>query len=381
MHNLHEQMQRFTLIALSIIIVIIAAIVSSRLNSTANNSTIAYSLSMPLINDARGETLGVKPSRLSMVGVNLSGGQYGKQGGAVGIYGTDYIYPSTAELDYYATRDMNVIRLPFRLERVQPVQNGPLNTSELARIDTVVSYAGGKGLKVILDPHNFGNAWGANIGSIDSPDSTFADFWRRMAQHYAGASNVLFGLMNEPHEQSGQQWASSAEAAILAIRSTGATQEILVPNTFWDSGMEWNASGNSAALLATIKDPLNYFAFEVHQYFDGDATGTHFTPITDADIGIKRLNGVTNWAQQTGNKLFLGEFGVPSDTQSLMAMCTLLRYMQQNSGVWEGGTYWAGGPWWGSSYSMSIEPTGAAGAYTDRPQMFVLRTCVADTHD
>jgi len=273
-----------------------------------------------------------------------------------------------------------VIRLPFRLERVQPERNGPLSTSELARIDAVVSYASSKGIKVILDPHNFGNAWGASVGSIESPDNAFADFWRRVAQHFAGASNVLFGLMNEPHEQSGQQWANSAEAAILTIRSVGAKQEILVPNTYWDSGMHWDSSGNSAALLATIKDPLNNFAFEVHQYFDSDGSGTHFTPVADSDIGVKRLSGVTNWARQTGNKLFLGEFGVASDTQSLQAMCTLLRYMQQNSDVWEGGTYWAGGPWWGS-YPMSIEPTRAAGAYIDQPQMLVLRSCVTNTND
>jgi len=378
MQEPHGQKQGFILITLSIIIVVIAAIVNGSLNTGANFSTTTYSLSVPFINNARGET-STKPSQLSLVGVNLSGAQYGKQGGAVGISGTDYIYPSTAELDYYASRDMNVIRLPFRLERVQPTQNDPLSTSELARIDAVVGYAGGKGLKVILDPHNFGNAWGANIGSIDSPDYAFADFWHRMAQHYAGASNVLFGLMNEPHEQSGQQWASSAEAAIIAIRRAGATQEILVPGTNWDGGWDWDASGNSAALLETIKDPLNYFAFEVHNYFDSDATGTHFTPTADSDIGVKRLSGVTNWAQQTGNKLFLGEFGVPSDTQSLMAMYTLLRYMEQNSDAWEGGTYWAGGPWWGS-YPMSIEPTRAAGVYIDRPQMFVLRTFVADTH-
>jgi len=74
------------------------------------------------------------------------------------------------------------------------------------------------------------------------PDNAFADFWRRVAQHLAGASNVLFGLMNEPHEQSGQQWANSAEAAILTIRSVGAKQEILVPNTYWDSGMHWDSS-------------------------------------------------------------------------------------------------------------------------------------------
>ena len=54
----------------------------------------------------------VKP--LAFTGVNLSGGEFdGRQQGATSIYGTNYVYPSVSELDYFASKGANVIRFPF----------------------------------------------------------------------------------------------------------------------------------------------------------------------------------------------------------------------------------------------------------------------------
>jgi endoglucanase len=45
----------------------------------------------------------------------------------------------------------------------------------------------------------------------------------------------------------------------------------------------------------------------------------------------------------------------------------MLTYVEANSDVWSGWTWWAAGPWWGS-YMYSIEPNGG----TDQPQMATL---------
>jgi endoglucanase len=94
-----------------------------------------------------------------------------------------------------------------------------------------------------------------------------------------------------------------------------------------------------------VQDPLHNFAFEVHQYLDSDGSGTHANVVSDT-VGVDRLTAVTQWAEATGNKLFLGEFGVASDPTSLTALDNMLTYMQQHADAWQGGTYWAGGPWW-----------------------------------
>jgi endoglucanase len=143
--------------------------------------------------------------------------------------------------------------------------------------------------------------------------------------------------------------AQSDNAAIAAIRQAGANQEVLVPGSDWTGAWSWLSSGNAAAINpSTIHDPDNNWAIEVHQYLDSNGSGTNFSPITDPNIGVERLSDITNWAQQNGVKLFLGETGVPGDGQSLTALQNMLSYMEQNASVWQGAAYWAGGPWWGS---------------------------------
>ncbi len=104
------------------------------------------------------------------LGVNLSGAEFG-------ISDPDgrerqhrhlwqhYTYPTHAEIDYYASEELNVIRLPFSWERLQPAENGTLDQTQLGYIDDIVHYAATKGMTVVLDPHNYGYGYGNLIGS------------------------------------------------------------------------------------------------------------------------------------------------------------------------------------------------------------------------
>jgi Ca2+-binding RTX toxin-like protein len=230
-----------------------------------------------------------------------------------------------------------------------------------------VNYATGKGLKIEIEPHNYGYGFGALIGTAQTPNSAFADVWGKLAGHFQSNSGVIFGLMNEPHDQSASAWLGSANAAIAAIRGAGAmSQEILVPGSYWDGAWTWVSSDNDTVIGAGVQDPAHNFAFEVHQYLDADGSGTHFGAVS-ATIGVERLTAITQWAEATGNRLFLGEVGVTTDQTSLTAFDGMLTYMQQHTGAWQGVTYWAGGPWWGN-YMFSIEPQNGV----DKPQMGIL---------
>ena len=300
---------------------------------------------------------------LDLLGVNLAAGEFGSVGQA---FGTGYTYPTHAEIDYEAASGMNVIRLPFLWERLQPTLNGPLDSAELARIDDVVAYATSKGLKVDLDVHDYGNYGGQPVGSAAVPNSAFADLWGKIAAHYATNSNVMFGLMNEPQQSSATGWLGSVNAAVVAIRGAGASQEILVPGIGYDGAWTWTTGPNASVIGNGVVDPLNNYAFEVHQYLDSDGSGTHQN-VVSSTIGSQRLAAITTWAESTGHRLFLGEFGVSSDTTSLSALGNMLSYMSQHADVWQGGTYWAAGPWWGN-YMYSAEPSNGV----DTGQMMVL---------
>ena len=312
-----------------------------------------------------------------LLGVNLAGAEFagtdpnnGSVPGTVpGVYNKNYTYPTDAEIDYYASKGLGVIRLPL-WERLQHSELATLDPAELSRLEHVVNYATSKGLKVEIEPHDYGFGFGNQIGSSQTPNSAFANLWSQLAQHFASNNNVIFGLMNEPHVQTPADWLASVNAAIAAIRGTGASQEILVPGTDWDGAWHWITDGNSAVIGTGVQDPKNNFAFEVHQYLDQNGSGT--TPGVygnDPNLGVERLTAITEWAKEDpkNRRLFLGEVGVSTDQISLDALGNMLTYMQQNTDVWQGMTYWAGGPWWGN-YMFSIEPQNGV----DKPQMAVL---------
>ncbi len=293
------------------------------------------------------------------LGVNLSGAEFGvssqEWGGVnIGISGTDYTFPTHGEIDYYAAQNLNTIRLPFSWERLQPTMNGAFDGTYSAAIDDVVQYAATRGVTVVIDPHNYGYGYGNLIGSAGTPTAAFANLWLRLATHYATTPNVLYGLVNEPHVQAPSEWLAPANAAIAAIRAAGATQEILVPGTHYTGGDSWLTSGNADIFAANVIDPLHNFAFEIHQYSDADQSGSSASVVSPT-IGAERLAAVTAWAERTGNRLFLGEFGSGADPASVTNLHNMLDFMKAHAGVWQGGTEWGGGPWWGN-YVLATDP-------------------------
>jgi endoglucanase len=302
-------------------------------------------------------------------GVNLSCAEFGNTN-LPGVYGTDYTYPTTTEVDYFMGKRMNVFRLPFRWERLQRTLNASFDAAEQGRIDQFVNYATGRGAYVVLDPHNFGRYSNQIIGA-GVANSAFADFWRRLADLYRGNSRVIFGLMNEPHDLNSSltadinQWLAAANAAIQAIRGTGASNLIMVPGSNWTGAHSWVSSGNAQIMLG-VNDPANNYAYEVHQYLDSDYSGTHTTCVSTT-VGSTALAAITNWLGQNGRRAFLGEFGGSTNQTCLAAIGDLLGYIDQHTDVWMGWAYWAAGPWWGNS-AMVIEPQNGQ----DRPQMAVL---------
>ena len=336
------------------------------------------------------------------IGVNLAGAEFGEN--FPGVYGQNYTYPTSSEVNYFIGKGMNTFRLPFRWERLQTTENAALNAVELGRIDTFVSQATSQGANVILDPHNFGRYYPSpsNVYSDPNPNtiigagvpnSAFANFWSQIANQYKGNSHVIFDLMNEPNGTSTEQWLGAANAAIAAIRATGAKNLILVPGNDYTTAQTWTSNSygtpNATAMLGVV-DPARNFAFDVHQYMDSDHSGTS-PQINNNDpmTGVERVTAITQWLHANGLKAFLGETAVanssigPAPSQiGAATMQNMLNYMQANSDVWIGFTWWAGGPWWPGSqasptqtpYLFLLDPQNLGqNNQTDQPAMAVLQ--------
>lgn len=290
-------------------------------------------------------------------GVNLAGAEFGK---VPGLHGREYLYPASANIDYFAQLGFNLFRIPFRWERLQPELRGPFAPQEQALLTRVVREATRRGLTIVIDPHNYAkrrlasDGWSVShaIGSDAVPASAFADFWARLAALFKDNDRVFFGLMNEPADIAAADWLGAANLAIAAIRSTGAGNLVLVPGVAYTGAHSWHASGNT--ILADIVDPAGNFAIEVHQYFDADSSGTHPESVSGT-IGSERIKDFQDWARARGFKAFLGEFGCGSDPVSLGALADICREMRENADVWLGWAAWAGGPRWPETVFTNLE--------------------------
>jgi endoglucanase len=306
-------------------------------------------------------------------GPNLSGAEFNS--GPDKRINFDYVYPPNKEIDYYVSKGFGIMRLPFDISRAYPAAYSPLNINEIVYMRLTVDHALSKGLYVILDPHNFGSIYDNRTGErrqigID-PEGTklFADFWGRMGAMYKNYPNVFFGLMNEPNQQTAEQWYSGAVPAIKAIREAGANQTILIPGTGWSGAHTWNSTGNAAVWTGFKDDPKNNFAFEMHQYLDIDSSGTHNTCVANAS---QTLEVATNWLVKNNFKGFLAEFGWSNDTNCMNEGSAFMDHLSANSNVWIGWTWWCGGPWYPSSYMFDLDPVNYTAPIVDRPQMAIL---------
>jgi endoglucanase len=325
------------------------------------------------------------PLTCPQFGVNLSAGEFGSA--LPGVYGFDYIYPgiddgthsNAWELDYFHSKGLNLIRLGVRWERLQHDLYGPLTDYDIGLIDQVLANAAARGMTVVIVPHNEArrniNGTDYLIGSPQVPYAASTDFWRRMAEHFAGNPGLYgYSLDNEPHDTGGLWITGGAQAGIDGVRQADMVAPILVPGDGWSGAWSWIANGNDG--LRALNDPAHNLIFDAHQYFDSDASG-HYTLSYDDQgaypmLGVDLLTSFVEWLHTNNLRGIVSEYGVPDDDPRwLTVLDNALAYLQDNSDVIAGGMDWSAGPWWGV-YKLSVEPTGTWPNVTDRPQMSVL---------
>ena len=307
-------------------------------------------------------------------GVNLACGEFGT---TPGVYNTNYTYPRVAELDYYKSKGLTLIRMPFKWERVQHDVAGSLDTDlDLMKIKEFVQAAEDRGISVILDMHNYARRKVYDksfvIGQTDTLTiENFVDVWIKLANEFKGYSNIYgYDIMNEPHGLGTVSWFKVSQAVIDGIRSVDDHTPIIIEGNSFASSARWPKSSDS---LKYLTDPANNIVYEAHCYFDSDASGlyesSYDNEVVSDMIYYTRLEPFVEWLKTNNKKGMIGEFGVPgNDTRWLTILDNSLTYMRDNN---ISATYWAGGPWWGT-YTLSIEPSGTVGSYVDKPQMSIL---------
>jgi len=297
------------------------------------------------------------PTGVRYRGLNRAGGEFGEEwngwnGQAFYTFPTDAELAS--ELAFYGEKGFNAIRLPISWERLQHHLKGPLNRHYRDRVLAFANQATAAGWLVIIDLHNYNryatgafNAAGVQVntytqhvfgdGTLNA--SHLADVWTKIAEMFRGNPNVVFNLMNEPHDfpVTSDTWFSNSRTVIDAIRAAGANQLIFVPNSrgsdvdHWDTYAPNGGSLDSKAALV-IRDSANNYAFDMHAYQDFPTSSASYVDL---------LTPVTDWATANARRLFLSELGVQNGAiNGKSALSELLKYLNDNANVWVGWTTW-----------------------------------------
>jgi endoglucanase len=320
---------------------------------------------------------------------------------AHGLWAQDYktVVNTIKSLGY------NVIRIPFSNQMVEsnPVptnftlfaNGGPVNTvltgqTALADLDTIVSYAGSIGLRVILDNHR-SEAGESNEASglwytSAYPQTSWLNDWTMLATRYSAPAFTFNGsptvigmdLRNEPHvigqagfsgacwsgdtETSGsytgcpitltsQNWPVAAEAAGNAILAVNPKLLIFVEGVDCYNGTCGWQGGNLIGVAShpVVLNVANQLVYSAHDYgpnlfqqawFNGNTTPASLNAVWNTYWGYISASGVA--------PVWLGEFGTDNSTTDIENTTagsqgqwfqSLVSYLQSNSAVsW---TYWA----------------------------------------
>ncbi|KAJ5783281.1 hypothetical protein N7457_005055 [Penicillium paradoxum] len=306
-----------------------------------------------LVLAAPGQSLSKRGSSFVWFGTNEAGAEFGS-GNMPGVLGTDYIWPSTSTIQTLQSRGMNLFRIPFAMERLVPgsLTSNP-DATYLASLRSTVNYITSSGGYAVIDPHNFGRYY----GNIITSTSDFAAFWTTLASEFASNDKVIFDTNNEYNSMDQTLVLNLNQAAINAIRAAGATsQYIFVEGNSWSGAWTWTAVNDN---MKALTDPQDLIVYEMHQYLDSDGSGTSSTCVSST-IGQERVVAATQWLKDNGKKAFLGEFAGGANSVCQSAVTGMLDYLQENSDVWLGASWWSAGPWWGD-YIYSFEPPSGTG--------------------
>lgn len=303
-----------------------------------------------------------------LTGVNTAGAEFNSKN-LPGTIFKDYVYPTQKEINYIADQGANVIRLPFRWERIQLQPSGPLNKDELKRIRSTVAHAKSRDVCVILDVHNYAKYGNDTLEEKPALQDAFVDLWLRLAREFPDPNDTIFGLMNEPTHLPIPAWATLAKRTLAELRKADAKNVVFIGGGHWSGLHDWFTSRggqSNANAFADVRDPLNRTVLEAHQYADEWYAGSG-KECHEAEHFNRIFQRTADWARENKQKFFIGEFGVPQNENCLKTLDHMLSLMT-DADVWKGWTYWATGAWWGN-YPLALNTNAA----TPSPQWKILK--------
>lgn len=290
-----------------------------------------------------------------------------------GKIGRDYVQAHARTYDLLAEQGFRTFRIPFRWERIQPVLRAPLDPDAVQQLRFQANLAARVEGKIILDLHNYGRyVRTLDNGPVECQiDQThndwvplskddFADLWARISYALCGLPEIAgYGLMNEPHDLGPGVWVEASTAAAAVIRECGDDTPLYVSGDRWASSMHWNQVNPIRPWISDREGPVIY---EAHCYLDHDGSGEYELSYEEElkrdpaleTRALARLEPFLSWLTENGAKGFLGEFGLPVQSEKWASL--LPNFLDALDGAEVPAAWWAAGEGWGG-YPLSMQPS------------------------
>lgn len=163
--------------------------------------------------------------------------------------------------------NLNIYRLTVGWQYLtNSVVGGDLDESNFANYDSLMTNCLATGAKCLIDIHNYARWDGEIIGQGGPTNDEFAALWTSLATLYANNTNVIFGIMNEPHDLTVSTWVDTVQAVVTAIRAVAPDNTILMPGSTWSHASALPTEAGPALLDVTNPDgSTDNLLFDVHQ--------------------------------------------------------------------------------------------------------------------
>ena len=204
-----------------------------------------------------------------------------------------------SQFELATTARFDSVRLPVAFaSHAQSVAPYTIDAAFMKRVDQVVGWGLAKGLRMVVDLHNYSAIQTDPRGQHDK----FVAVWKQIATHFKGSPDeVYYELLNEPSQAlTASVWSAMVADALAAIRAIDPRHTVIVGATDWSNpdglnGLEVPASETNAIVTFHYYSPT-LFCFQGKSSFMGvnwSTTGITWpgppaTPVTAA-------SGVDGW--------------------------------------------------------------------------------------
>ncbi|KAK4553535.1 Endoglucanase EG-II [Recurvomyces mirabilis] len=213
--------------------------------------------------------------KVQRAGVNIAGFDFGmttdgnftqsqmvpplkSQGGPDGI----------GQMQHFAKDDgLNIFRLPVAWQYLVNYKlGGSLDSNNMNVYNELVQGCLGTGALCIIDIHNYARWYQGIVGQGGVTNQDLTSLWSQLASKYKGNSNIVFGLMNEPHDLNINTWATTVQACVTAIRQAGATSQIILLPGDHFTAVGGFSTGSGPALVGVhnLDGSKTNLVFDVH---------------------------------------------------------------------------------------------------------------------